>query len=68
MAQNGLLLFLPLYLTDVLKVNPVVMGTAVMAMHLGGVIVSPPEGGRQAICAPPRQLITQILPVHVQAA
>jgi MFS family permease len=44
MAQNGLLMFLPLYLTNVLQVDPVVMGTAIMAMHLGGVIVSPVAG------------------------
>ena len=44
MAQSGLLMFLPLYLADVLKVEPVVMGVAIMAMHLGGVIVSPMAG------------------------
>jgi MFS family permease len=44
MAQNGLLMFLPLYLTNVLRVDPVVMGSAIMAMHLGGVIVSPVAG------------------------
>lgn len=44
MAQNGLLLFLPLYLMDVLKTSPVVMGTALMAMHLAGAIVSPIAG------------------------
>lgn len=44
MAQNGLLMFLPLYLADVLKVEPVVMGAAIMAMHLGGVLVSPLAG------------------------
>jgi len=44
MAQNGLLMFLPLYLADVMKVNPVVMGGAIAGMHLGGVIVSPIAG------------------------
>jgi MFS family permease len=44
MAQNGLLLFLPLYLMDVLKTSPVVMGTALMAMHLAGAVVSPIAG------------------------
>lgn len=44
MAQAGLLMFLPLYLTNVLKVEPVVMGAAIMTMHLGGVIVSPIAG------------------------
>lgn len=44
MAQNGLLMFLPLYLADVLKVEPVIMGAAIMAMHFGGVVVSPIAG------------------------
>ncbi len=44
MAQNGLLMFLPLYLADVLQVSPVVLGVAIAAMHLGGVIVSPIAG------------------------
>ena len=44
MAQNGLLMFLPLYLTNVLKVEPVVMGAAIMAMHFGGVVISPIAG------------------------
>lgn len=44
MAQAGLLMFLPLYLTNVMKVEPVVMGAAIMTMHLGGVIVSPIAG------------------------
>lgn len=44
MAQSGLLLFLPLYLSDVLQVSPVIMGSAVMAMHLGGVVVGPIAG------------------------
>jgi len=44
MAQTGLLVFLPLFLTDVLGVTPVVMGLAITGMHLGGVIVSPIAG------------------------
>jgi MFS family permease len=44
MAQSGLLVFLPLFLADVLKVSPVIMGASVMAMHLGGVIVTPFAG------------------------
>jgi len=44
MAQTGLLMFLPLFLSDVLNVNPLAMGTAIMGMHLGGVIVSPIAG------------------------
>ncbi len=44
MAQTGLLMFLPLYLSDVLDVSPWVMGLAVMSMHLGGAVVSPIAG------------------------
>ncbi len=44
MAQTGLLVFLPLFLSDVLGVSPVVMGIAITGMHLGGVIVSPIAG------------------------
>jgi MFS family permease len=44
MAQNGLLMFLPLYLADVMKVSPVMLGAAIAGMHLGGVIVSPIAG------------------------
>lgn len=44
MAQSGMLLFLPLYVADVLQASPVTVGATVMAMHLGGVIVSPIAG------------------------
>jgi MFS family permease len=44
MAQSGMLLFLPLYVADVIGANPVMVGATVMAMHLGGVIVSPIAG------------------------
>jgi MFS family permease len=44
MAQVGLVMFLPLYLFDVLKVSPWLMGIAITCMHLGGVIVSPIAG------------------------
>ncbi len=44
MAQVGLVMFLPLYLFDVLKVSPWLMGLAITCMHLGGVIVSPIAG------------------------
>jgi sugar phosphate permease len=44
MAQNGLLMFLPLYLSDVLQVSPVWMGVALMAMQLGGMVASPIAG------------------------
>lgn len=44
MAQNGLLVFLPLYLTDVLQAGPAAMGAALMAMQLGGIVASPIAG------------------------
>ncbi len=44
MAQVGLIMFLPLYLADVLLVEPWLMGLTIMGMHLGGVIVSPIAG------------------------
>lgn len=44
MVQTGLTVFLPLYLADVLRVSPVLVGGTVMAMHLGGAIVSPLAG------------------------
>ncbi len=44
MAQNGLLMFLPLYLADVLGVGPVVLGSTLMAMHVGGMIAGPIAG------------------------
>jgi MFS family permease len=43
-AQNGLLMFLPLFLVDVMRADPVLMGTALMLMHLSGAIVSPLAG------------------------
>jgi len=44
MAQNGLLVFLPLYLADVLEAGPVAMGIALMAMQGGGIVASPVAG------------------------
>ena len=38
MAQNGLLMFLPLYLVDVIKADPVETGSAMMAMQVGGIL------------------------------
>ena len=55
MTQSGLLVFLPLYLADVLKVSPVVLGLALMSMQLGGMIAGPVAGvasdrmGRQPV-------------------
>jgi MFS family permease len=44
MAQNGLLLFLPLYLTNVVHARPLWMGMALAAMQLGGAIAAPIAG------------------------
>jgi MFS family permease len=44
MAQAGLLMFLPLYLANELQVSPVVLGAALMAMQLGGMIAGPIAG------------------------
>jgi MFS family permease len=44
MAQSGLLMFLPLYLADDLKVSPVALGAALMAMQVGGMIAGPIAG------------------------
>ncbi len=37
-AQNGLLMFLPLYLVDVLKAGALETGTVMMAMQVGGIL------------------------------
>ncbi|MFQ5995782.1 MAG: MFS transporter [Acidiferrobacterales bacterium] len=44
MAQNGLLMFLPLYLANELRVSPIWMGVTLMAMQLSGLIASPIAG------------------------
>ena len=44
MAQSGLTMFLPLYLADVLKVSPGMVGGTILAMHLGAVVMSPVAG------------------------
>lgn len=44
MAQNGLLVFLPLFLIDELHTGPVWMGVAIMAMQLGGLVAAPLAG------------------------
>jgi MFS family permease len=55
MTQSGLLVFLPLYLADVLKVSPIVLGMALMSMQIGGMIAGPMAGiasdrlGRQPV-------------------
>lgn len=55
MTQNGLLLFLPLYLVENLKANPLTLGIALMAFQAGGVFAGPLAGawsdriGRQPV-------------------
>ncbi len=55
MSQSGLLVFLPLYLADVMKVSPVVLGLTLMSMQIGGMIAGPMAGiasdriGRQPV-------------------
>jgi MFS family permease len=55
MTQNGLLVFIPLYLANVLEVSPVVLGFVLMGMQGGGMIAGPVAGtlsdrmGRQPI-------------------
>jgi len=44
MAQNGLLMFLPLFLIDELHTGPIWMGIAIMAMQLGGLVAAPLAG------------------------
>lgn len=55
MTQNGLLLFLPLYLVGVLNANPIWLGIALMAFQAGGIFAGPLAGawsdriGRQPV-------------------
>ncbi len=44
MTQNGLLVFLPLYLAHDLAVSPVVMGIALAALQAGGLVATPIAG------------------------
>lgn len=44
MAQNGLIMFIPLYLADVLRISPVLVGAAMTAMQIGGFIAGPAAG------------------------
>jgi len=44
MGQTGLTLFLPLYLADVLRLSPALMGGAILGMHLGAVVMTPIAG------------------------
>lgn len=55
MTQNGLLVFIPLYLVGVLKVSPFVLGLAMMVLQVGGILAGPVAGawsdraGRQPV-------------------
>ena len=44
MTQNGLFVFLPLYLVNVLETNPFLLGVAMMTLQLCGVIAAPIAG------------------------
>ena len=44
MAQSGLLLFIPLYLTNVLEVGSTMVGLGIAAMQLGGMVAGPIAG------------------------
>jgi len=44
MAQNGLLMFIPIYLANVLKVGPFITGLGMFALQLGGFIAGPLAG------------------------
>jgi len=44
MAQNGLLVFLPLFIVDDLHAGPIWLGVAMMAMQMGGLVAGPVAG------------------------
>lgn len=44
MTQNGLFVFLPLYLADVIKVSPLTLGLTLSALQVGGLIAAPIAG------------------------
>ena len=44
MMQGGLLVFLPLFLADELKLNPFWMGMALMLLQIGGIVAAPIAG------------------------
>lgn len=44
MAQNGLLVFIPLYLIDILGVSAILMGTAMLVMQVAGGVATPVGG------------------------
>ncbi len=44
MAQNGLLMFIPLYLANELKVGPFMVGVGMLALQVGGFVAGPAAG------------------------
>ncbi|PWG61363.1 MFS transporter [Spiribacter halobius] len=44
MTQNGLLMFIPIYLANVLKVGPLMTGIGIFALQAGGFIAGPAAG------------------------
>ena len=44
MSQSGLLVFLPLFLANEMKVDPFMMGITLMLLQLGGVVATPIAG------------------------
>ena len=44
MTQNGLLMFIPIYLANVLKVGPFMTGVGMFAMQVGGLFAGPIAG------------------------
>jgi MFS family permease len=44
MTQTGVMMFLPLYLANGLKVSPAMLGATLMAMQVGGLIAGPVAG------------------------
>lgn len=67
MAQAGLLMFLPLYLANDLQVSPVMLGVALMAMQLGGMVAGPLAGilsdriGRRPVVLAGMTLTTMVI-------
>lgn len=44
MAQNGLLMFIPIYLANVMEVSPFMVGVGMFAMQIGGFFAGPVAG------------------------
>jgi MFS transporter, FSR family, fosmidomycin resistance protein len=65
MAQTGLTVFLPLYLANVLKVSPFVVGAAIMAIQLGSAVMSPVTGMLGDRFGPRPVIIVGLTFIHV---